>query len=331
MDGSDSQRLALARGRAADLLAHLFRSGVTVERLAHLRSVHALRPHLPEALDSAAADEAAARHHRATSRQVFPYESVFLDASALLGGDTAAALRDLGARSGRPLGQGEHEADHLSEELQLLSWLCAAEVHALEDGASNALARVRARQHELLDGHLLRWLPALAVALEPVDPLYGAAAELARELAVELHGELVQHGLSEGASAWSLPPADDLLSDPRVGLKAISKRLVTPVLVGGFWSQQRLAELARETGVGAGFGQRWQVLEVVLSGAAQQDRWEAACAGLMAEVDRWEAGWRRATRSSTEAITGPWLDRVAQTRALVDRLARRDPRPAEAP
>ena len=253
MDGSDSQRLALARGRAADLLAHLFRSGVTVERLAHLRSVHALRPHLPEALDSAAADEAAARHHRATSRQVFPYESVFLDASALLGGDTAAALRDLGARSGRPLGQGEHEADHLSEELQLLSWLCAAEVHALEDGASNALARVRARQHELLDGHLLRWLPALAVALEPVDPLYGAAAELARELAVELHGELVQHGLSEGASAWSLPPADDLLSDPRVGLKAISKRLVTPVLVGGFWSQQRLAELARETGVGAGF------------------------------------------------------------------------------
>ncbi len=307
------RKAAIAQGRAYDLFGALFRHGITSERLPHLRAVAVLAPHLPDSFD---ADEAAARHHRVLERQVFPFASVFLSEEGLLGGDMSEAARDLGARAG--FVAKDHEPDHISEQLALLAGLSGAEADALADGQTDALARIRSLQREMLGGQLCRWLPALVVALRPVDPLYAMAAELVLEVAAD-HWRSRRFEDDE-LEDWGLPVCDNLLENPKVGLKAISRRLATPGKVGVFWSQESLSILGRSLDLGTGFGKRWQVFENLMHGAAHQDRWAELCDRLEGDLVSWQraldefAGWGLAS------LVAPWQGRIACTGQMVGRL-----------
>ena len=210
----------MARERALLLIADLWARGLSAETLDAWRSVPQLGVDLSGDVDL---DEAAAVHVRLTQVELFPYESVFIDDGGLLGGDVAAAVKARRARAG--LGDPvELEADHLAEELRLLAFLSGAEGDALRDGVDPG--NVRMHQQQILDEHLLRWLPAFAVAVEGlgltgVEALYTESVRLARDLAVAWRRVLPGH-----AQDWQLPELrPGLLDDEKTGLGRIARRI----------------------------------------------------------------------------------------------------------
>lgn len=310
---SPSWQAAIARGRAYDLFAAFFRDGLTEERLPHLQGIASLAPHLPAQVH---ADEAAARHYGVLQRQVQPFASVFLSEEGLLGGEMSSRARDLGARSG--FVARDEEPDHLSELLALLAGLCGAEADAYRDGQTDALARIHGLQREILGAVLLRFLPVLVPALRPVDALYAEVAELALELAAD-HW-MARRFEDDPLEDWALPQCDDLLSNPKVGLKAISRRLTTPGKVGVFWAPEAISQFARELEVGTGFGKRWQMVEVMMHGAAHQDRWDQLCGVLEGDLIRWMRALDGFSAWGLGGLLAPWQGRIACTGKMLGRM-----------
>ncbi|MCB9763433.1 MAG: molecular chaperone TorD family protein [Alphaproteobacteria bacterium] len=299
----DPRALALARGRALDLIGALFREGPT--RVDALRAVEALAPFVPGDPEVAAAE-----HHRALSMEVFPFASVFLGARATLGGAHADAAREAMAQAGfdpAPLGV---EPDHLGALLAALAFLCGAEADAWRDGRPDIAKRVRAHAAALIDGQLLPWLPALIIALEDARaPLYATAAGLALELIA---------GMREGPLPdWSLPQAPAVLDDPKAGLRRVGAHLAVPAFAGGMWTLSALTAVGRQAELAQGFGRRAQRIEGLLSAAAHYARVPA----LIAEMDHVMMRWSSRFRTMAPlAPTGPWLHRVEDARALLTRL-----------
>lgn len=306
-----------ARERALLLIADLWARGLTADTLAAWRSVPHLGVDLSVDVDL---DEAAAAHVRLTQVELFPYESVFIDDGGLLGGDVAAAVKARRARAGvgDPV---ELEADHLAEELRLLAFLSGAEGDALRDGVD--ATSVRVHQQQILDQHLLRWLPAFTLAVEGleltgVEALYTESVRLARALAVAW-----RQALPGQARPWALPELlPGLLDDEKTGLGRIARRLCTPALAGIFLSHTAIRGLGARDALPGGFGRRWQVLESVISAAAHYDAVPAVLAALDAELVRHAAAYTTVAEVLPEAV-GPWLLRVAESRALVAEMGAR--------
>ncbi len=306
MAGTEPSTRALARGRAYDLLASLLAEGP--QRTEHLAAVPALASFVPED-----ADEAAAEHHRVLTRELYPYESVFLDPSGLLGGLHASQVRLALAGFGFA-GREDLEPDHLANQLAALAFLCGAELDALSDGRGSEVRRIREAQRKLLDEHLLRWLPACALGIEQLDsPLYAAAMGLLLELSADHRA-----GLPGAAPAWGLPEVPPILDEPKTDLKAISKHLVCPVYAGGFFSQTALTRVGRELELPRGFGKRWQVFENLLRSGVHYERLPQLIEALDAQLQAWQARYR--ALASCGLPTGAWTERVSETRSLLERL-----------
>ena len=315
----DAEALATARARALALVGDLFASGLRSDSLEAWRQVPGLGVTLPESLDE---DEAAAAHVHLTQVELFPFESVFLDEGGLLGGERAAAVRERRARAGLGEPRGL-EPDHLAEELRLLSFLAGAEAQARHDRQRSAVENLRRHQVEVVDQHLLRWLPAFVLAVEGVPArgeaaLYATAARLALDLIVAWRGELPE----DAAAPWALPELrPGLLEDEHTGLGRIARRLCTPALSGAFLSLAAIRRIGRGLDLPGGFGKRWQVLEGLLSSAAHYQAVPAALTALDAELARFETGYRALEPAVPQAVA-PWITRVGEGRALVAELAR---------
>ena len=236
----DSPRLrAIARGRAYALLGDLFRHGP--RRLDHLRTVDALLPHLPPACD----DESLAAHFGIFGQEVPPYEGVFLHERALLGGPRTGAVRQAMADGGFTPDESDAEPDHVGSELAFMAHLCGAEADALRDGLDTTVARLQSMQRAFLRLHLLRWLPALVVAIETVDAgLYAAAARLALDLGVDhLGGPPLDEPLA------SVP---DILSREKTGMRQIGDFLTVPLNAGVMLTPTAIRDIGRQADVPAG-------------------------------------------------------------------------------
>ncbi|HFQ92410.1 MAG TPA: hypothetical protein ENK32_00240, partial [Anaerolineae bacterium] len=86
--------IAQARSRSYQLLSRLFLQGVTPEILSMVQAAPELAAALPDPVDF---DELAAVHYQLFGMNVFPYESIFLDDSGLLGGRvTDGVIRSYG-------------------------------------------------------------------------------------------------------------------------------------------------------------------------------------------------------------------------------------------
>ncbi|GBD23307.1 hypothetical protein HRbin29_00968 [bacterium HR29] len=107
---------------------------------------------------------------------------LFLERTLLRGRtDPTGALYELCLRAGfRPSGT----PDDLAVELELAAELCALEADAHERGDGASLERALELRRELLEDHLVPWLPALREALEEAFPeaalLIGALAATCR-------------------------------------------------------------------------------------------------------------------------------------------------------
>jgi TorA maturation chaperone TorD len=295
------RRAAIARGRAYDLLGGLFRRGPA--RLDHLRAVEVLAPHVPDAID----DEVLAEHFGLFGRNLPPYEGVFRDPRALLGGDISAAARRAMAAGGFTPDDTDAEADHVGTELGYLAHLCAAEADAWRDGLPGVAARVSGLQQDFLTLHLMRWLPPFVVAVEDAGrPLYTEAARLTLALAADhLTGEPL---------AVDLPPVADLLADARTGIRQIGDFLAVPANAGALCAPAQIQAIGRTVDVPAGLGKRGMMFENLLQSAIRSERLPA----LLHALDGWYAA--REARLAALPGGGPWARRVAETRGMLRRI-----------
>ncbi len=293
--------LAIARGRAYDLLGGLFRRGPV--RVDHLRQVAALKEFVPYDAN----DDAFAEHYRVLVQEVPPFESVFLEPLALLGGVCSSEVRTHMARGGFTPDDSDAEPDHIGTELAYLAHLCGAEADAWHDGLEGVARRLQALQREFLALHLMRWLPALVVALGQVDTgLYVHAGRLVLTMAADHLGE----GLPED----DLPELEDILSNERTGLRQVGDFIAVPRNLGALPTPQWIRGVGRGAGAASGFGKRGMLFENLLQTAVRQGRLGA----LMAELDT----ALEALQDESAALPGGarWARRVGESRQMLARM-----------
>ncbi len=255
----------------------------------------------------------AARHHALFGMEAPPYQSFFLSPDRLLGGDTSAAVAAEYARAGFAPDVSDTAPDHLGIELVFVGVL-------VRRGASDA-------ERGFLDGHLLRWLPALAAALpaaltagdqssgeSPSVGLFNEAVCLALELTRSRRASL-----GGAVPDWALPPTPAVADG---SLREIAELLCTPALAGGLLGRRAIGAMGREHGAPRGFGPRAQELKTLLLSSARYGVLDDVLGEIDSELCRWMAAHRAGSprgpndsRPWTHAR--PWLERITATRSLI--------------
>jgi putative dimethyl sulfoxide reductase chaperone len=303
---------ALARRHAYTLFGRLFLDGLTAELRPYVEQV----PQLAAAVRAVEAAQAAqAAHQQLFGFQLFPYESLFLDDSGLLGGAVTEAVQRCYAEAGFSTGPAAAAADHVGYELSFLALLSQTEA----DGTGAVQAGARRRQRPFLENHLLRWLPPLVVALQQQpEPFYAVLAGLTWAVAADHYA-----ALSPATTlSFTLPPLPDLLARPETGLKQIARYLVTPPHSGLFLGREDVRALARPLKLPTGFGGRQEMLHQLLQAAARYDSLPALLDGLAAVLAAWHQAYRRliAADPPLAPFIAPWQQRLDQTALLLQRI-----------
>lgn len=295
--------LALARRRTYQLFGRLFLEGITADLLPQLDLV----PELAEPAAQIDLEQAAAGHYHLTAVSVFPYESIFLDPSGLLGGPVSDSILDIYRQNGFDM---LSDADHIGHELHFLAHLCAAEAAALDAGDNEAAPLWRRRQQSFLTTHLLAWLAPLVVSIEQAGtPFYGRLADLTLDLAAD-------HLLQSHASSpsISLPHAPRLATEEST-LKEIARGLTTPPFCGLFLSRDAISALAHRHEIPRGFGDRTQMLTNLLRTAGQYDLASNVLLDLAAICVEWRKQYEEQQARYPEIAPWirPWQEHVSQT------------------
>lgn len=325
MSELDARQRALARANAYHLLGTLFLEGVTEKVLDHVRATEDLARYLPPELDGShdsavrgrALDELAAAYQDIFGFNVFPFQSTFLDETARAGGDETERVTDFYHEAAFPVVETAESADHIGVELNFLGFLSKLEAETDESGS----ARAREYARRFLDEFLLRWLPALALTLrDHAHPFFEALARLTLELALD-H----RRGLStaQPSPTFELPEPDDLLENPRTGLRDIAEFLLVPAYTGVFLSRSGIQALSRKEHLPAGFGSRKNMLSNLLRSAANYDGMRQVTASLIEVVNRNREGWRALADNDLAIcrdIAAVWIARLDETEKILARI-----------
>ena len=252
-------------------------------------------------------DDEAADHQELFGFRVPPYAGVFLDEDGRLGGRAADASLEAYAAGGLAVVRADIGPDHLATQLDFLAH-CAE--HDLRDAA-----------RAFLDGHVLSWLPSLAAAVdrEPF-PSYRGLMEVVLEAVVEYRGVL-------GPPAPPMarePDGNDVLSDPKTGVREIAGFLATPARSGIWLGRGDVQRLGRAADAPRGFGGRVLMLGNLLRSAAEFGVLEAVLAG----IDRIAADTASRWIDAPGPWTGHWTSLIERTRGM---LAEMEGRIREAP
>ncbi len=190
--------------------------------------------------------------------QLYPYASVYLDASGMMGGEA----RDRVAGFWRALGETPPpEPDHLGTLLAAYASLS----EAVPDGAGTAAERAtaaweRARAAFLWE-HVLSWLPLWLAKLEQIgSPTYVAWGRL---LGTWLTSEAELLELPEELPAHLRVAPDVAL--PGDDAEAFIAALLSPVRAGFILTSTDLANLADAAGVALRAGERRYALKALLA------------------------------------------------------------------
>ena len=132
--------LALARHLTYGLLGQLYLEGITAVTLPTIQNIPTLSETITIPFNT---DEAAARHQTLFGFNIFPYESIFLDGSGLLGGVVTDSVLHSYQEAGFTVDANSTSPDHIGNELALLAHLCGAEADAWEDNLASTAERIR--------------------------------------------------------------------------------------------------------------------------------------------------------------------------------------------
>ncbi|MCP4426335.1 MAG: molecular chaperone TorD family protein [Chloroflexi bacterium] len=324
---------AVARHRTYALLGQLYLEGVTAASTSDLQSplssgstfptlqsIPELAETLPNTFD---ADEAAAEYQTLFGFNVFPYESIFVDESGLLGGAATDAALTSYRQAGFSFGDSSASADHIGHELGLLAHLCGAEADALADDLPLVAERMRDLQRDFLQKHLLRWILPFALAVRGQErPFYAALADLTLEF------------ISDHVSGIGIPKTQPLenfgnwnsrnipnLQDDKTSLKDIVEYLTTPPHSGIYLGRDDVARLAQRQNLPRGFGDRTQMLINLLRSAAQYDLMPNLLADLEEVAKIWADEYGRfSPPSPLFPYAKEWQTRASHTRQLLQEI-----------
>lgn len=307
---------ARARGRAYALLADLVARGLT----AATREAAMLSPAIAAALDRYGdPDGPAIDHQHVLGDTVYPVEGAFLDPDGQVGGQPAERLAARYRSCGfAPDPRGE-PAEHLATELRALAFLSAAEADALRDGEAAIAATIAEHQRALLDQHLLRWLPPLAVAVRRCGrPWPTALVDQIEELLLFHAGA----ALPAPRTTWALAPLPELLGDPEVSLRRIAAVLTTPARAGAFLSRADLGAIGRRLGLPRGFGSRVDLLENLLAAAGRFQAVEPLLHAIAAVVSETRDALAQARYEDhvVTSVLAPWRARCDETLVVLDAI-----------
>jgi len=204
-----------------------------VQALPALRPLQAIRP-----------EELGVEHTRWFTHELSPHAAAFLDGA--LNGPTTASVRATWTAAGFGHGRTDLEDDHLAVHLAALSFLCAAELEAREDGVDPEPV-LRLQQRVL--GPMQSWLPLLA---HGVEGPWACVVQLAAEL-VDDHAEVDQGPLHASESSEERVKATDLL---------------VPGTAGWVPTWTVLTRLGEAAGCPLGFGSKRRSLRLLLDNEA---------------------------------------------------------------
>jgi len=313
---------ALARERTYRLCGRLFLRGLSRSLLPVVRAVPGLAEaaaerYAPE--DEMDLDAAAADHHHLFRLNLFPYQSIFLDPSGLLGGAESNRVRRSYEQSGYAV-EDDAGPDHVGHELRFLAFLCGAERDAWEDGEEAAARRMCQRQRDFLQDHLLPWVFPFAHAVRGQGQrFYGALADLTVGLVYDHALALGRAGGLPEADEGHLPDPPPLLEESETGLKEIASYLVTPPYAGLFLTRDAIGRLGRELEIPRGFGDRQQMLVNLMRSAAQYGAFPALMQALQDLAGEWRAAYGRQQEEMPELapFCRPWQTRAEETARLL--------------
>jgi TorA maturation chaperone TorD len=320
-----SDQLAQARGNAYHLFSRLYLRGLEPSLLPLVAGI----PELAGALDGAAEsqvsliDNLAADHYQLFGLNVFPFESVFLDAEGRMGGPSTQVVTDFYRISGFPNNRHGESPDHIGLELAFLAFLCAAEADAWEDERLLSARRLRRIQYRFLDEHLLRWLPGFLQAVRRQGfPFFSELTELAFELACEHYYDIGTEMVVRG-EPFRLHPLPDLLADHKTGFKEISSYLLTPAYSGLYLSRDEITRLAQAVALPRGFGDRGQMLHNLFLAAVDYGCLPDVLDRLSALNAEWVDYYRNISEQGEipSQIAEVWLERLERTAQIIATIA----------
>lgn len=261
----------------------------------------------------------AAEHQQIFSLAQFPYESFYLEPGGMVGGPIAEEVARQFVRLDFAVALHTSAADHLGNELRLLSVLCAAEAAAAVQRDPQKEARSRFEQRRFLERHLLRWVfPCLrAIQLEN-HPFYTDVADLTFEL-LRTHYRSLH---PDPPPPFELPHLPDLLADEQASLRDVAALLMTPCHSGHFLSRSILTSWGRSLSLPRGFSGRTDMLVNLMRSAAQYDSVPALLAAVESAFQLAHEGyafWLEAEPSFAFALL-PWLRRCEATVALLGEM-----------
>ncbi|MGB0386748.1 MAG: TorD/DmsD family molecular chaperone [Ardenticatenaceae bacterium] len=327
-------QVALARHHTYMLLSRLYLEGLTEELLPYAQALPSLAATLP---DSFEADEAAADYQSLFGFNLFPYESIFLDPSGLLGGTMTERVANDYRQAGFAVRDGE-SADHIGNELAFLGFLSGAEADAWEDNLVGIALRMRHMARDFLQTHLLRWLPPFIIALQrQPHAFYARLADLTLDV-VTTHLSAPANDLME----MMLPPFSDnippikptipsflpspptLLTDENTSLKDIASYLISPPISGIYLARDDIVQLGRQQRLPRGFGKRQQILTNLLRVASQYDEWPTLLSSLQEQLEAWRAAYinYHLTHPHLAPFADVWLTRATRTCDVLEEMRR---------
>lgn len=309
--------LALARHLTYTLLGQLYLEGVTAVTLPTIQIIPSLAQTVKTPFN---ADESAAGHQTLFGFNVFPYESIFLDGSGLLGGAVTEGVQHSYQEAGFEVDAGSSSPDHIGHELALLAHLCGAEADAWQDNLAFRAEQMRQLQWDFLQEHLLRWLVPFVLAVKGQKrPFYTALAQLTLDFVYDHWQEISAPLRLENF----LPDPPSLLNDEKTGLKEIAGYLTTPPYNGFYLSWDDVTQLARLHNIPRGFGDRTQMMTNLLRGAAQFETLPALLDELKAAAASWQEAYAAAANSmpALAPFLINWQERIGQTGQIVAKIS----------
>lgn len=317
IDARDARKRPLAQHHAYRLLSSLFLEGLTAVSLPTVQQIPQLADALP---DDVNLDEAAASHQHLFGFNIFPYESIFLDPSGLLGGLATDAVLNSYSQAGFTPSPDSASPDHIGNELEMMAHLTGAEADAWEDDLPAIAENMQRLQREFLQSHLLRWLfPFVVSVRRQNDPFFTAVVELMFELVSDHVAALATQPLL----ATDLPIAPALLDDDKTSLRDIAEFIVTPPHSGVYVGRDDVGRLAREVELPRGFGGRDQMLLNLIRTAVQYKTIPALIGNLRAELAVWNGEYTAvsAQHPHLAPFVAPWQTHCQQTDRLLTDIA----------
>ncbi len=302
------EQVALARHHGYLLFGRLFMEGLTPELLLYVQEVPELATAVPPFYD----EDFAASHHQAIfGFNLFPFQSIFLDVTGLVGGREAHQLQKFYQWVGYEV-ETAVDPDHISQILFCLAYLCQGEAQG---------KNIKTHQAKLLSQNLLRWLLPFTIALRSHHrAFYRALADILWFVVTD-HAQTLENELESSISPM-LPPVPDILADKKTGWKQITSYLLTPAYTGIYLSRDDIGTVSKQFKLPRGFGERQQMLVNLIQSSIVYDSFDDVIKMLQQIVVDWQKAGQFLCHggSGKYVMADQWHQRMAETIELLENI-----------